>query len=698
MDPGAQAEGGNDDSDQNASRMIDQTNDTNDTNTNNYNGNNSNNNNNNNNARPHDQAPHQHDNNAYAATENRQTQPSQARVVGGFAAMVDAFMSSFRQASMAQNQNNQSQAQRSSNHQEQQGVAVPPPPTPSSQAAPTDTRHPIDTIPSQEEAIINPAPSADPEMVPSAIDSDSSNDQQQQQPTTTQNNETRLPNQNSTTEANSEAETPRILYFRMPFLTNDGQSATLAFTPGPIPIPPQRPEPRPAYGPERPAHYGPERGNGRASGFHLPTAPIFVPLGASPLPFSFIFDMQTNTAWPIGAVSGPPGSMPVNDTEAGFVAGPPFHVGLNISFGPPPEPEIPDPERAMRFVDSLERADAELRERMAQLGMGSIGDYGNRQENEGGEGALGCGICLDEYPSEDRPEWIGGQASKDEEVVAVPCAGHHTLHRICLYEWLAKTPPSEWTCPFCRAGLDKKKVEKSAQTERSTQTNVVVSDDVIKKAQQEAKARSLREEVRLREKARGWRCDSPACLPRYPDNNGEDTSGSLVSLLPCRHKLHLDCLCTSMRLEQADIVVSSDQDDEEVEEVEEEEEEEEAAIMSAGLCAAEELLDDSSIKNTVGKWVTCPTCRVEAWAELPIKKRSRRIVKAALASQVPSPSVVGKTMTNRAGLSNKEESLLDQPIYDAQERARLQKDMQTSLEQNHCLDNDSDGDVEALLY
>lgn len=621
-----------------------------------------------NNDRAHDRTPLQHENHVNATNNQQATATTQARAMGGFAAMVDAFMSSFRQASMAQNGN---QAQRSGNPEQQ---AQPTPPPTFSSYPSTHAQPPSDAAANQDGS--NVTSPTHPEVVPPQ-NATGSNEQQQQQ----QQDETRLPNQNSA-EANSSREPPRTLYFRMPFLTNDGQSATLAFTPGPIPIPLQRTEPRPPYGPERPADLGPERGNGRASGFHLPTAPIFVPLGASPLPFSFIFDMQTNTAWPIGAVSGPPGTMPVNDTEAGFVAGSPFHVGLNISFGPPPEPETPDPERAMRFVDTLERADAELRERMAQLGMGSIGDYGKRQDNEGGEGALGCGICFDEYPNEDRPEWIGGQASKDEEVVAVPCAGHHTLHRICLYEWLAKTPPSEWTCPFCRAGLDKKKVEKSAHTGRSSSQTNVVADDAVKKAEQEAKARSLREEVRLREKARGWRCDSPACLPRYPDKNGDDTSGSLVSLLPCRHKLHLDCLCTSMRLEQADIV-SSDEDDE----AEEEEE------VNTNICT-DELLEDSGAKDTVGKWVTCPTCRVEAWAELPIKKRSKRVAKARLASQVPN-SEVEETMIDSEGLTNKDS--FDQPIHGARERARMQ-DLQRSLQHNHRDGDDSDGDVEALLF
>lgn len=428
---------------------------------------------------------------------------------------------------------------------------------------------------------------------------------------------------------------PRTLFFRMPLSNRNGQPAVLAFNPSPIPVPPDGHSPHPTYGADRPAHLGPERGNAQASGFHLPVAPIFVPHGASPLPFSFLFDAQTNTAWPIAAISyGPPGSMPPENPGPDapqFMAGPPFHIALNIHFGAPPQPEQPDAERAKRFVASLERADAELRSRLARLGMGDIGG------GLSGADALGCGICLDEYPTEDRPEWIGGQASIDEEVVGVPCAGHHTLHHRCLLEWLSNTPPSQWSCPFCRAPLNKEKVDSSAspsqqaqtQSQAGTQTTGPASNDTGKGSQDEAKSRTLREEVRFRERAHGWRCDSPACLPQYPDSTGGLASSDsppaesieLITLLPCRHKLHLDCLCTSMKVEQ--IIAAADEalDDDEDDEVFEKDEDTDGVLAVKSCSAAA----GTSGKGTIGKWVTCPTCRHEAWAELPVRQRSKRV-------------------------------------------------------------------------
>lgn len=647
-------------------------------------------------------------------SSTQSSMPSQnPRVIGGFAAMVDAFMSSFRQASVAQTRMSHSEQQQDgpsqpvlhSSMQPRQASADSSPPQTISSAntsqgpavSQQDNIRPQEGESSAQSSATPVEAMSQQENISSSIPADT---------TTAPPDTLEQSNDTITAQPAGESDTPRILYFRMPFLTNDGSMATLAFQPGPIPIPPQPTGPAPTYGPERPEHFGPERGNGRASGFHLPAAPIFVPLGASPLPFSFIFDTQTNTAWPIAAMStGPPGAMqPTSDENgAGFVAGPPFHVALNISFVPPPQPEAPDPERAMRFVDSLEVADAELRKRMARLSLGSIGDYGGRQDNEGAEGALGCGICLDEYPSEDRPEWIGGQASRDEEVVAVPCAGHHTLHRRCLYEWLAKSPPSEWTCPFCRAGLDKKKVDESSNTatNRPQQSNAVPSDDLLKKAEQEAKARSLREEVRLKEKARGWRCDSPACLPRYPNQESDITfsqtlSNRMVSLLPCRHKQHFDCLCTSMRVEQADSAECTDEEEEDYEDAEEVIE-----TTKDDRDNSNDVVEDVVANDTVGKWVTCPTCRHEAWAELPMRRKSRRVA----AAQAKSNSIVllspdtSSHSVSRSGSCASSPNLgskraLEAPTSGARERARLLDLQRASRDE---VDGDSDRDVEAIL-
>lgn len=471
--------------------------------------------------------------------------------------------------------------------------------------------------------------------------------------------------------SSSDADGSQNLFFRVPFLGRDGEGAILEFRPGPIPVPP--PDigaPVPQYDADRPADLGPERGNGLASGYHLPTAPIFVPLGASPLPFSFIFDTHVNTAWPLAAIEMPAETLNSRNPAPQlpqFMAGPPFHIALNIFFGRPPETERADPERAARFVSSLERADAELRMRMARLGMGDIGDYGGSQDNEGGEdAAIGCGVCLDPYPDEDRPEWIGGQASIDEEVVAVPCAGHHTLHHRCLYEWLSNTPPSQWTCPFCRAPLDKQKVDDSAADGAARQASgppptASIADTSAKKSEHEsAKSRSLREEVRMRERLHGWRCDSPACLPRYPPRNAkqdgrqgcldddecdhavQEQALTLIALLPCRHKLHFDCLCTSMKLEQAESASVSSEEEEEGEEEADEDGTEHAPKMSVKASSKDAIPSQdppthlpSTLKETVGKWVTCPLCRHESWAEMPVRRRPRRAENSLAPSGVP---------------------------------------------------------------
>jgi hypothetical protein len=619
-----------------------------------------------------------------------------ARVRGPFALMVDAFISSFRQAS------NNGQVQTTS-----RGVSGQ---TSIRHSATDPSTAPIAEVTNQEmasEAMLG----AQPQSQPATDTSEAETPAMQQSPpahtpgnamnadiadnvgtapqdsdsassNTTAANNTNSAQSPGTAENPAASETLRTIYFRIPLPNATGPSGILQFTPGPIPIAPHQPEPRPPYGPNRPPGLAADRGNGLASGFHMPSSPILVPRGSSPLPFSFIFDVQTNTAWPITSITTrPPGAMPTNEEEQ-FVAGLPFHIGLNISFGPAPQPELPDPERAARFVDSLERADAELRERMAQLSMGAIGDYGGRQDNEGGEGALGCGICLDEYPSEDRPEWIGGQASKDEEVVAVPCAGHHTLHRRCLYEWLAKTPPSEWTCPFCRAGLDKAKVDSSA-------SNTTQGNDAVKKAEQDSKSRTLREEVRLREKARGWRCDSPACLLRYPCKDGDGTdyqADELVSLLPCRHKLHLDCLCTSMRLEQLDAFEPDCE-----EEDDDDDDAQDSTSIKEDAPAGDLFIDDQPSKNTVGKWVTCPTCRTEAWAELPMKKKRARRGKV-----VEMDEEEHESEALSQGVDHSSKPTVDVPLDGAREMAKL-LDTQKSARVEDVADDDSDGAVETSL-
>ncbi|PWN49131.1 hypothetical protein IE53DRAFT_375259 [Violaceomyces palustris] len=503
---------------------------------------------------------------------------------------------------------------------------------------------------------------------------------------------------------------PVTLYFRLPFNGPDGNPALLAFTPTVVPNPAARSGGEPLQEQEQRQQDGDTdqqrdqeggvggdtQGNGRqpnaspnAQG-HVPIAPIFVPLGASPLPFSFIYDASTNLAWPIAEVRVTPPPNSGGDTAtfvatatgaaqstSRLVAGPPFRIALDLHFGQPPEPEQPDPERAARFVSGLEKADSELRSRMARLGMGDIGDYeggGGHTTSEGQDHALlGCGICLERYEEEDRPEWIAGKASEDEAVVAVPCSGHHTLHAGCLRDWLAKTPPSQWSCPFCRAPLCKKRVEESASSSNgpegqsfSSSPSSSTGKNCQEGKDEDAKVTTLREEVRHRERLRGWRCDAPACLPRYPPSGKEEKEESerechstsscwedgnstrLVKLTPCKHEVHLDCLCTSMRVE-ADLLTPQEMEEEREDgggglgvegiwnqnldcfearsddEGEGGEDDQDPTNHSLRVSGSEKIADEDGDEIcTVGKWVTCPTCRKESWANLPVRKRPRR--------------------------------------------------------------------------
>lgn len=427
------------------------------------------------------------------------------------------------------------------------------------------------------------------------------------------------------------------VFFQLPFAGPDGTPALLAFHPQPLPRregdsqhdqsqtspgqPSSSPSSTTAVPPTNPAHSVPHPDG------HVPVSPLFVPFGASPLPFSFIYDSNTQTAWPIAQVTpGTPPGGPSPDApdsqQPRLVAGPPFRIILDIQFASPPAPEQPDAEKAAKYVKQLERADAELRARMARLGIGSIGGFADSATSDEQDALLGCGICLDSYEAEDRPEWIDGPKSQDEAVVAVPCPGHHTLHAGCLREWLAKLPPSQWTCPFCRASLsvNSKANTASASPSKSPTSSVQTHP-------------TLRDEVRTRERTRGWRCDAPACLPRYPISSraddghlelpetSEDMTTDLVKLVPCHHEVHLDCLCTSMRVEndltgtnEFDAFLSSDDD----------EASDDAELAIDGDDQPAQVDINTSQRSTVGKWVNCPACRKECWAELPLRRKPQR--------------------------------------------------------------------------
>lgn len=177
------------------------------------------------------------------------------------------------------------------------------------------------------------------------------------------------------------------------------------------------------------------------------------------------------------------------------------------------------------YVASLEGIDAELRGRMARLGLGEIpgaaGDTG------------GCGLCYEPYERDDRPSWFDASAD-DARVVGIPCAGQHVVHAACLAAWLSTTGPSDWTCPFCRRHLPEHLPVWSAHA----------------KLEAGKAARSVRDEVRVQERRMGWRCDDPSCLPSYPDKDEEGSEPELCRLTPCRHDVHLACIERLIRVHQ----------------------------------------------------------------------------------------------------------------------------------------------------
>lgn len=506
------------------------------------------------------------------------------------------------------------------------------------------------------------------------------------------------------------------VYFRLPFSGPDGNPALLAFHPQPLSqrdvqpgAPPSTAAPTtssqatnsqpssqsqqgatqshtyptglPGTAPNTTQDQARPRSHPHPDG-HVPVSPIFVPFGASPLPFSFLYDQHTDLAWPIaqltpGSPPGGPSPEAPESQQPRLVAGPPFRILLDIHFAAPPEPEQPHPEKAAKYVKQLERADAELRARMARLGMGSIGGFADTAASEDQDALIGCGVCLDNYEAEDRPEWIDGPKSQDEAVVAVPCPGHHTLHARCLREWLQKLPPSQWTCPFCRATLSPDSSHRPAQTSSSTSASTT-SSRTSPKAELSVSApvrSTLRDDVRARERQRGWRCDAPACLPRYPvSSRSEDghldlpettdrMTIDLVKLTPCRHEVHLDCLCTSMRVEND---LRSADDFDAIMGLSDDAADGESSQHAAGI--AKSFLKDGDERDTLGKWVTCPACRKECWAELPLRRKPQRPVADSSAQQ--TSLAAPQADRNTCAVSDEFASPLEMPEVDSGNKAR----------------------------
>lgn len=445
---------------------------------------------------------------------------------------------------------------------------------------------------------------------------------------------------------------PSIVYYTLPFSALDGRQALLAIPGNFLPLmqvpSPEHSTPQSTQDPQ--STDGPAQTGQRVRVNVLaPASPIFVPLGASVLPFSWLYD-PNGWGWPIISLqdgnlpSGLP--MPRDPRNAHFLAGPPFPIRITMSTGPDglQAEEQPNPERAKTFVDSLETADAELRARMARLGIGDIGSIG------GEDGELGCPVCLDPYDeSADRPEWVGGDEARDHHVVVIPCNGFHSLHRRCLLDWLATKPPSRWTCPMCRSSITPSDLLKDqphrtgAPAAGQPLSSVHPPSDESLQKELAARSQSLREEIHRREKAQGYLCDYLACFPDYEQSQADatdDLDRRIVTLKPCGHRLHVECLTTSLRILNGFNDKGTLVDDEQGSDDEDEDE------------------DDRERVKLVGKWVECPVDRKEVWAKIPVlKKRFRNAQHAA--DRVPAANPVtmpGRTESGATGTNISAES------------------------------------------
>ncbi|CAO1638835.1 unnamed protein product [Sympodiomycopsis kandeliae] len=378
-----------------------------------------------------------------------------------------------------------------------------------------------------------------------------------------------------------------VLYYNLPFTALDGRRALLAIPGVFLPViqhddNPTQPQPTPSQ---------PRRVRVTVL---APTNPILIPFGYSFLPFSFLYD-QSGWAWPLLSFQNPPPGMPRTEDRHNphFVVGQPFPLRLSFT-GPAgqdggvEEYEPPDPVKAKSFAQSLETADAELRSRMARLGIGDIGYHMSSDDDD--EEQLGCPVCLDNYDdSADRPEWLDGESATDNQVVVIPCKGFHTMHRHCLVAWLSSKSPQKWTCPMCRSSISPDHFLKQ-NTSKSSKSLAVLSAI-------ESQSASLRDEIHKREKSKGYICDYQACFPDYDHHNEEEENldRMMIKLAPCGHSLHSECLTTTLRIKN-DLKLSG-------EEEEEEEYEEEDRLRGYKI---------------LGKWVECPIDKKESWAKIPV--------------------------------------------------------------------------------
>ena len=131
--------------------------------------------------------------------------------------------------------------------------------------------------------------------------------------------------------------------------------------------------------------------------------------------------------------------------------------------------------------------------------------------------------------------------------------------------------------------------------------------------------------IKKRELGRAFVCAS----------DGEKHESPLIKLMPCGHEIHLDCLCTNMRIEMAysgarsytDCEEDTD-DDDTIDSMTEERES--APHLDANVHLASDLTQNCTENDTIGKWLTCSVCRRDAWALLPRRQRPRRSLHRSL--------------------------------------------------------------------
>lgn len=61
-----------------------------------------------------------------------------------------------------------------------------------------------------------------------------------------------------------------------------------------------------------------------------------------------------------------------------------------------------------------------------------------------------CSICLEDFKEED-------------EVITLPCSGHHIFHSQCILEWL----PRNNACPLCKEAVSMDNIQNQVNDQRN---------------------------------------------------------------------------------------------------------------------------------------------------------------------------------------------------------------------------------------